>query len=64
MLLAIVESVQAIDAFDVLVCKVELVQTSLILRFRVLVFVVYAVIILKVKLVVTAVYGNILTCMS
>ena len=64
MLLAIVESVQAIDAFDVLVCKVELVQTSLVLRFRVLVFVVYAVIILKVKLVVTAVYGNILTCMS
>ena len=64
MLLAIVESVQAIDAFDVLVCKVELVQTSLILRFRVLVFVVYAVIILKIKLVIAAVYGNILTCMS
>ena len=64
MLLAIVESVQAIDAFDVLVRKVELVQTPLVLRFRVLVFVVYAVIILKVKLVVTAVYGNILTCMS
>ena len=52
------------DAFDVLVRKVELVQTSLVLRFRVLVFVVYAVIILKVKLVVAAVYGNILTCMS
>ena len=64
MLLAIVESVQAIDAFDVLVRKVELVQTPLVLRFRVLVFVDYAVIILKVKLVVTAVYSNILTCMS
>ena len=64
MLLAIVESVQAIDAFDVLVCKVELVQTPLVLRFRVLVFVVYAVIILKIKLVIAAVYGNILTCMS
>ena len=64
MFLAIVESVQAIDAFDVLVRKVELVQTPLVLRFRVLVFVVYAVIILKVKLVVTTVYSNILTCMS
>lgn len=64
MLLAIVESVQAIDAFDMLVRKVELVQTSLVLRFRVLIFVVYAVIILKIKLVIAAVYGNILTCMS
>ena len=64
MFLAIVESVQAIDSFDVLVRKVKLVQTPFVLRFRVLVFVVYAVIILKVKLVVTAVYGNILTCMS
>ena len=63
-LLAIVEAVQTMDAFDVLVCEVELVQTPLVLRLRVLVFVVYAVIILKVKLVVTAVYGNILTCMS
>ena len=52
------------DSFDVLVCEVELIQMSLILRFRVLVFVVYAVIVLKVKLVVAAVYGNILTCMS
>ena len=64
MLLAIVESVQAIDAFDVLIRKVELVQTFLVLRFRVLVSIVYSVIVLKVKLVVAAVYGNILTCMS
>ena len=51
------------DAFYVLVCEVELVQTPLVLRLRVLVFVVYAVIILKIKLVIAAVYGNILTCM-
>ena len=64
MLLTIVEAVQAMDSFDVLVCEVELIQMSLILRFRVLVSIVYSVIVLKVKLVVTAVYGNILTCMS
>ena len=64
MLLTIVEAVQAMDSFDVLVCEVELIQTSLILRFRVLVSIVYSVIVLKVKLVVAAVYGNILTCMS
>ena len=63
-LLAIVEAVQAMDAFDVLVREIELVQTPLILRLRVLVFVVYSVIVLKVKLVVAAVYSNILTCMS
>ena len=62
-LLTIVEAIQAMDAFDVLVCEVELVQTPLVLRLRVLVFVVYAVIILKIKLVIAAVYGNILTCM-
>ena len=64
MLLTIVEAVQAMDSFDVLICEVELIQTSLILRFRVLVSIVYSVIVLKVKLVVAAVYGNILTCMS
>ena len=64
MLLTIVEAIQAMDSFDVLVCEVELIQTSLILRFRVLVSIVYSVIVLKVKLVVAAVYGNILTCMS
>ena len=52
------------DSFDVLVFEVELIQTSLILRFRVLVSIVYSVIVLKVKLVVAAVYSNILTCMS
>ena len=52
------------DSFDVLVFEVELIQMSLILRFRVLVPIVYSVIVLKVKLVVAAVYGNILTCMS
>ena len=64
MLLTIVEAIQAMDAFDMLVREVELVQTPLVLRLRVLVFVVYAVIILKIKLVIAAVYGNILTCMS
>ena len=64
MLLTIVEAIQAMDSFDVLVFEVELIQTSLILRFRVLVSIVYSVIVLKVKLVVAAVYGNILTCMS
>ena len=64
MLLAIIEAVQTMDAFNVLVREVELVQTPLILRLRVLIFVVYAVIILKIKLVIAAVYGNILTCMS
>lgn len=52
------------DAFDVLIREVKLIQLSLILRLRILVFVVYAVIVLKVKLVVTAVYGNVLTRMS
>ena len=64
MLLTIVEAIQAMDSFDVLVCEVELIQTSLVLWFRVLVSIVYSVIVLKVKLVVAAVYGNILTCMS
>ena len=52
------------DTFDVLVREVELIQTPLVLRLRILIFVVYTIIILKVKLVVAAVYGNILTCMS